>query len=35
MEPEGSLGVAGHTIPLLDPILTHMNLIHIFTPYLF
>jgi hypothetical protein len=35
MEPEGSFGVAGHIIPLLDPILSHMNLIHTFTLYLF
>jgi hypothetical protein len=35
MEPEGSFGVAGHIIPLLDPIQSHMILIHIFTSYLF
>jgi hypothetical protein len=35
MEPEGWLDVAGHIIPLLDPILSHMNLIQFFTSYLF
>jgi hypothetical protein len=35
VEPEGSLGVAGRDIPLLDPILSQMNPIHILTHYLF